>query len=171
MNGSMDFAGEEPSIMATGTPNSRCSFRAKKKAVAANDAVTEGDETSHRRLLSPFRLTWQKRMPGKSAAASSSLAKGHFEATLLMGYHMLDWPLAYHTSPTRTSLIRTSSRPPRMINSVPLSEAAMGFSEMRQSPLTSALPVTVCPANLTVTSCPGSARPQTGTAACCCNTM
>ena len=103
------------------------------------------------------------RMGTSSAAEAISLASS-LHMLLPAVQTMLDCPEENQTSPTSTPLseidfpllfLTSSSR------SSP--DAFRGSSFTIQSPFLSATVVFVCPANLTLTSFPGSSKPQTGT--------
>ena len=84
---------------------------------------------------------------------------------------MFDWPLANHTSPTRTLDI-SSWLPATETFIVRFShDASIGSRRTRHSPLASAFAVFDCPANSTVTASPGVAVPHTGTGTQRCITM
>ena len=76
----------------------------------------------------------------------------------------MDWPLANHTSPTRTFLIVSLLDAPATVRTRFSFDASIASSETLHLPSAPAWAVFVCPANVTVTFSPGSATPHTGTA-------
>ena len=101
---------------------------------------------------------------GTSSLDEVSCFASSLHMLLLAVQTMLDCPEENQTSPTSTPL-REIDLPLLFLTSNPRSSPAArrGSSFTIQSPFLSTTVVLVCPANFTLTSFPGSSKPQTGT--------
>ncbi len=117
-------------------------------------------------LKATCRLTLKSRMFGWLAAAMAACAS-RVSANVNC---MFDCPDTSHTSPTSTSFNSTRFLP-LTVRTTGVAFARRESSHTRQRPSAPAVVLFVCPAKLTVTASPGSARPQTGTRTPRCKTI